>query len=231
MITCRTRRSIFLASMTTCAPLAAESPLRVTAISVWASAYCCNAETNSDSLKNPSGLPDGLIVAGAASWGCPGCMGYECAAGAEILLEIEGDSLGLSAEMTSFCASAGVSASAVFEIDRPYSMSWQGSPGWSTSFVGGAPIRLEPGVHSALFEAGYCTYWCERVGVLSFIRVYPLDIHPDGVVDAMDLAEILGHWGPCDPARTAADANLDGAVDATDLALILTGWGTDGRGG
>jgi hypothetical protein len=45
----------------------------------------------------------------------------------------------------------------------------------------------------------------------------------------MHLADILGHWGPFDRARTAADLSPDGSVYATELALILTGWGTDGR--
>lgn len=61
-------------------------------------------------------------------------------------------------------------------------------------------------------------------------RIHPLDIQPDGTVDASDLAEILARWGACDPARTAAGVNEDGSVNGTDISLVLTGRGTDGRG-
>lgn len=54
----------------------------------------------------------------------------------------------------------------------------------------------------------------------------PGDLNGDGVVDATDLAMLLGDWGPvgnCDPIP--ADVNGDCAVDATDLAILLGDWG------
>ena len=59
------------------------------------------------------------------------------------------------------------------------------------------------------------------------------DLDGDGEVNAFDLAQLLGNWGPCDepcepgdPATTCA-ADLDGNCDvgAFDLALLLGAWG------
>ena len=49
-----------------------------------------------------------------------------------------------------------------------------------------------------------------------------IDTNGDGVVDASDLAILLGAWGSADPA---ADLNGDGSVDASDLAILLGNWG------
>jgi hypothetical protein len=49
------------------------------------------------------------------------------------------------------------------------------------------------------------------------------DIDGSGEIDAADLAELLGAWGP-NPGHPA-DLNEDGEVDATDLALLLGAWG------
>ncbi len=49
------------------------------------------------------------------------------------------------------------------------------------------------------------------------------DLDGDGVVGPMDLAILLGSWGPC--AGCPADVNDDGQVDAFDLATLLSVWG------
>ena len=46
------------------------------------------------------------------------------------------------------------------------------------------------------------------------------DLNGDQVVDATDLALILGGWG-----TAATDLNEDGSTDATDLAIVLGAWG------
>ena len=51
----------------------------------------------------------------------------------------------------------------------------------------------------------------------------PADLNGDGVVDAADLAMLLGSWGPC--RDCPADLNGDGVVNAADLALLLGSWG------
>ncbi len=65
------------------------------------------------------------------------------------------------------------------------------------------------------------------------IECCPADLSGDGIVEAFDLAMLLGAWGPCpepckegDPADTCpADLNGDCVVEAFDLALLLGAWG------
>lgn len=47
------------------------------------------------------------------------------------------------------------------------------------------------------------------------------DVNGDGIVDASDLALVLGSWG----LAGAGDLNGDGTTDATDLAILLANWG------
>lgn len=51
----------------------------------------------------------------------------------------------------------------------------------------------------------------------------PADQSGDGNVDALDLAMLLGAWGP-NPGHPA-DFNGDGVVNAMDLAQLLGTWG------
>jgi hypothetical protein len=53
----------------------------------------------------------------------------------------------------------------------------------------------------------------------------PGDITGGGVVDAVDLAAILGRWGTNPKDYPRADTNQDSTVDATDLSVVLAGWG------
>ncbi len=55
----------------------------------------------------------------------------------------------------------------------------------------------------------------------------PADLNGDGTVDAADLAQLLGAWGPHEPCPPydAADFNQDCSVNATDLAELLGSWG------
>lgn len=48
------------------------------------------------------------------------------------------------------------------------------------------------------------------------------DLNGDGVVDAADLAILLGSWGP---VFSAADLDDDLDVDAADLGILLGAWG------
>jgi len=49
----------------------------------------------------------------------------------------------------------------------------------------------------------------------------PADINGDGVVDVLDLLEVLAQWGTSGPA----DINGDGIVDVLDLLEVLAAWG------
>lgn len=51
----------------------------------------------------------------------------------------------------------------------------------------------------------------------------PADFDCNGVIDAADLAVLLGSWGFC--GGCAADVDLNGTVDASDIAVVLSGWG------
>lgn len=48
------------------------------------------------------------------------------------------------------------------------------------------------------------------------------DIDGDGFVNGVDLALVLGSWGPC--PGCPADLDGDGSVDGTDLAIVLGNW-------
>ena len=68
-----------------------------------------------------------------------------------------------------------------------------------------------------------------KAAVLSLVTVSlahgqcPGDVIPNGVVNGVDLAEILANWGPC--SSCTADTNGDGQVNGVDLAGVLGGWG------
>ncbi len=49
----------------------------------------------------------------------------------------------------------------------------------------------------------------------------PGDINSDGVVNGLDLTQLLGAWGTAD---APSDVNDDGIVDALDLSFILANW-------
>ena len=49
------------------------------------------------------------------------------------------------------------------------------------------------------------------------------EVTGDGVVDAADLAEVLGSWGRCNGC--SADVDGSGTIDGFDLAAVLGAWG------
>ena len=49
------------------------------------------------------------------------------------------------------------------------------------------------------------------------------DVIPSGIIDGVDLAQILSSWGPC--TNCPADIDSDGAVTGLDLGQLLAGWG------
>ena len=50
------------------------------------------------------------------------------------------------------------------------------------------------------------------------------DVNHDGLVDAVDLAQILSTWGT-KGGSVESDINGDGSVDGIDLAIVLGAWG------
>jgi len=55
----------------------------------------------------------------------------------------------------------------------------------------------------------------------------PEDVNRDGIIDAADLALVLGSWGGC---VCAADINGDTVVDGADLARLLALWSSECSG-
>ena len=51
----------------------------------------------------------------------------------------------------------------------------------------------------------------------------PADLDGDNIINANDLAALLGNWGPC--AGCPADLDGDDVVNANDLAILLGNWG------
>ena len=52
----------------------------------------------------------------------------------------------------------------------------------------------------------------------------PCDVFRDGAVNGIDLAAVLGQWGPVNQF-TVTDFNRDGVVDGLDLGQLLGAWG------
>lgn len=55
---------------------------------------------------------------------------------------------------------------------------------------------------------------CEQIG----------DLNDDGVVNVLDLLELIANWGACGPS-CPHDLNNDGVVNVFDLLVLLTNWG------
>ncbi len=52
----------------------------------------------------------------------------------------------------------------------------------------------------------------------------PEDINGDGVVDVLDLLQIILNWGDCDPGPCPADVTGDGTVNVADLVAAIVAW-------
>ncbi len=52
----------------------------------------------------------------------------------------------------------------------------------------------------------------------------PADFNHDGSVNAADIAQILGAWGPA-PGLPSLDLVPDGVINGADLAVLLSVWG------
>ena len=54
----------------------------------------------------------------------------------------------------------------------------------------------------------------------------PGDINNDGVVNILDLLEVVANWGASGPPRTIpADVDGSGVVDIGDLLFVVSHWG------
>ena len=76
---------------------------------------------------------------------------------------------------------------------------------------------------STAVEVNSPTNFAGQSGSVSPPQPCPADLSGDGMVDASDLAQLLGAWGP-NPGHPA-DLNGDDVVNAADLAQLLGTWG------
>jgi hypothetical protein len=65
------------------------------------------------------------------------------------------------------------------------------------------------------------TYQVERV---EFTDCGPFDINGDGLINAVDVGQIMADWGPC-AISCPADLNGDGVVGSADLGILFSNWG------
>jgi len=73
-------------------------------------------------------------------------------------------------------------------------------------------------------DTGYGTPPIVDMGCYEYqVGACPADITGDGVVDVLDLLELLGSWGYC--PGCPADITGDGVVDVLDLLEVLAAWG------
>jgi|GEM_PF-3367646 len=64
---------------------------------------------------------------------------------------------------------------------------------------------------------------CDDDGAFGVCNPPSGDVNADGLVNGLDLALLLGAWGPSEPG-TGADLNSDGDVNGEDLAILLGEW-------
>lgn len=99
----------------------------------------------------------------------------------------------------------------------------------NSAMTGGGGIWIGPGAALTLASSELCANQPDQVlGAFDDAGDVLLcgcvgDLDGSGVVDAPDVAVLLGLWGPC--STIAADLNNDGAVNTADLSIVLGAWG------
>lgn len=134
----------------------------------------------------------------------PGGLGeFECPANQYLVFE-DGPSVNLTLQWASFYDAADESG-----ISRRYG----GIHPWWDDFPGrllGTQIGPRAFAH-AMTYFGHAKNAC------------PGDLNDDGLVNGIDLSELLAAWGPC--AECDADLDGSGVVDGVDLTTLLSEWG------
>jgi hypothetical protein len=106
--------------------------------------------------------------------------------------------------------------------------------GWTATSANGVAIVPEVSAEYPVFYGAFNTLAEVPVTSASQFRgawffkpaptVCSADLDASGVVDAADLAILLGAWGTS--AGSSGDLDGDGAVAGADLAILLGAWGT-----
>lgn len=77
------------------------------------------------------------------------------------------------------------------------------------------------GLNGLISSADYPAAGEGRIVKFTPSSSFPADINGDGIVNALDVAIVLGNWGL---ANRAGDANGNGVVEAEDLTIVLSNW-------
>jgi hypothetical protein len=136
----------------------------------------------------------------------------------------------LTLRMTGNCEAGGTEFARVTAGDASVEITHDCQPGWpqpwaSTAFTFEAVSTLTEIVIESLSTSGGGGVVIDDVRMTPIDDQCPGDITGGGVVDAIDLAAILGAWGTSGQGKFDSDINDDGTVDAQDLAIVLGGWG------
>ena len=128
-----------------------------------------------------------------------------------------------TAEWLSFALAPGYPGSvspSLLDISLPFGMGMSTIPVTVTSSLpAGSPIVVIVGIHSATFHP--CCFREITLYVPAAAgSTTPGDVNADGIVNALDLAAVLGGWG----GSGSSDVNGDGTTDAADLTIVLAYW-------
>ena len=128
-----------------------------------------------------------------------------------------------TAEWLSFALAPGYAGSvspSLLDISLPFGMGMSTIPVTVTSSLpAGSPIVVIVGIHSATFHP--CCFREITLYVPAAAgSTTPGDVNADGIVNALDLAAVLGGWG----GSGSSDVNGDGTTDAADLTIVLAYW-------
>ncbi len=104
-----------------------------------------------------------------------------------------------------------------------------GTPANALTLIGGTGVNGSSGC-TGISSSGWLTiragdsvnsvYTISRINLGGTGPSCPADIDANGIVDAADLAALLGGWG-----TTAGDLDGSGDTDAADIAILLGAWG------
>lgn len=109
---------------------------------------------------------------------------------------------------------------------------------WGCPYYPGGSGIYNTSSSATVSDSNICGNWIDQIdgsynnGGGNFIATCCADLSTDGVIDAADLAHVLGYWGPCGESCTPSDLACNhntgascNVVDAADLAVLLGAWG------
>lgn len=166
-----------------------------------------DANDAEDGVRNANGLLYGFVWSESTGWINVGSPGFSNPAAGEFGLRVDP----LSGRITGYA--------------------WGENIGWIQFTLSDLDADLKPRLDPATSRLqGFA--WSENAGWINlsttdvFVEFVscPEDLTGDGIVNAADLATLLGDWGDFG-ANGPADFDDSGSVDSSDLATLLGSWG------